>query len=117
MNIEELRDYCLSLKGATESLPFDDRILVFSVKGKMFCATDMTAYERINVKCNPEKAIELREQYEDVIPGFHMNKKHWNSINTNGQITKKQFEKWILESYQLVVAGLTKKIQKELSDE
>ena len=116
MNIEELRDYCLSLKGATESLPFDDRILVFSVKGKMFCATDMAAYERINVKCNPEKAIELREYYDEVNSGYHMNKNHWNSINTDGKITKKQFETWILESYQLVVAGLSKKIQKELND-
>jgi len=117
MNIEELRDYCLSLKGATEALPFDDKTLVFSVKGKMFCATDIEDFELINLKCDPEEAILLREQYEDVIPGYYMNKKHWNSIKTKGKVSVKQLEEWIINSYNLVVAGLPKKIQKELSEE
>ena len=117
MNIEELRDYCLSFKGATEALPFDDKTLVFSVKGKMFCATDIEDFELINLKCDPEEAILLREQYEDVIPGYYMNKKHWNSIKTKGKVSVKQLEEWIINSYNLVVAGLPKKIQKELSEE
>jgi predicted DNA-binding protein (MmcQ/YjbR family) len=117
MNIEELRAFCLSLKGVEESLPFDDKTLVFSVKGKMFCATDITTFELVNVKCDPEKAVELREQFEEVNPGYYMNKKHWNSINTNGKITTEQFKNWITDSYNLVVAGLPKKVQKELNEE
>ncbi len=80
MNIEELRNFCLSLKGVEEKMPFDNKTLVFSVKGKMFCATDVEAYELINIKCNPDEAILIRERHEDVIPGYHMNKKHWNSF-------------------------------------
>ncbi len=117
MNIEELRTFCLSLKGAEESLPFDNKTLVFSIKGKMFCLTDINEYEYFNVKCDPEKAIELREQFEEVSPGFHMNKKHWNSIKTNGTISTNQLKQWIVDSYNLVIANLPKKIQKELEEE
>ena len=117
MNIEELRNFCLSLKGAEESMPFDDKTLVFSVKGKMFCATDINTYEFVNLKCDPDKAIQLREQYDEVIEGYYMNKKHWNSVKTNGKITDKQFQEWIKDSYDLVVLALPKKIQKELNDE
>ncbi|RIH65050.1 MmcQ/YjbR family DNA-binding protein [Mariniphaga sediminis] len=117
MNIEELRDYCLSMKGAEEKMPFDNKTLVFSVKGKMFCATDVEDYELINLKCNPEEAILLREKYEDVIPGYYMNKKHWNSIKTNGSISDTLLEEWIRNSYNLVVAALPKKVQKELAEE
>lgn len=117
MNIEELRDYCLSMKGAEEKMPFDNKTLVFSVKGKMFCATDVEDYELINLKCNPEEAILLREKYEDVIPGYYMNKKHWNSIKTNGSISDTLLEEWIRNSYNLVVATLPKKVQKELAEE
>ncbi len=87
MNIEALREYCLSLKGTKEKMPFDDKILVFYVKGKMFCLTDIEDYEFINLKCNPDKAIELREQYSEVSPGYHMNKKHWNSVRPQGKVT------------------------------
>jgi predicted DNA-binding protein (MmcQ/YjbR family) len=117
MNIEELRQFCLSLKGVEEKMPFDDKTLVFSVKGKMFCGTDISTFELINVKCNPEEAILLREKYEEVIPGYYMNKTHWNSIKTNGTISNVLIEKWISDSYKLVVAGLSKKIQKELNEE
>ena len=79
MNIEELRNFCLSLKGAEESMPFDDKTLVFSVKGKMFCATDINTYEFVNLKCDPDKAIQSREQYNEVIEGYYMNKKHWEN--------------------------------------
>lgn len=117
MNIEDLRKYCLSLKGASEALPFDNKTLVFSVKGKMFCATDLEDFELINLKCDPEEAILLREKYTDVIPGYYMNKKHWNSVKTNGKISEKLIEEWIKNSYNLLVAGLPKKLQNELNEE
>ena len=117
MDIESLRIFCLTLKGAEEKMPFDDRTLVFSVFGKMFCATDITTFDFINVKCDPEEAIGLREMYRDVTPGYYMNKKLWNSIKTKGQITDTQMKAWILDSYNLVVAGLPKKIQRALTEE
>lgn len=117
MNIEELRDFCLSLKGTEEKMPFDDKTLVFSIKGKMFCATDITTFEFVNLKFEPEEAIQLREQYNEVTPGYYMNKKYWNSVKINSTISNKQFEEWIKNSYNLVVLGLPKKIQKELSEE
>ena len=114
MNIEELREFCLSLKGAEESMPFDDEVLVFSIKGKMFCLTGISNYEFIILKCDPEEAIELRERHPEVSPGYHMNKKHWNSIRTDGSISDKLFREWIRKSYDLAVAGLPKKIRQEL---
>jgi predicted DNA-binding protein (MmcQ/YjbR family) len=117
MNIEDLRNYCLSLKGTEEKMPFDDKTLVFSVKGKMFCGTDITTFELVNVKCDPEQAVLLREQYAEVIPGYYMNKKYWNSVKTNGQITDNQFKEWVKDSYDLVVAGLPQKVQRELKEE
>lgn len=116
MNIEELRTYCLAHKGATEALPFDNRTLVFSVMGKLFCLTDIEEYDFINVKCNPEEAILLREQYSGVVPGYHMNKKHWNSIRTAEAIPSQLIEKWITDSYNLVVAGMPKKLRDELNE-
>ena len=117
MNIEEFREYCLSFKGTEEKLPFDETTLVFYVKGKMFCLTDIEEFDLINVKCDPEEAVMLREQYEEVIPGYHMNKKHWNSIKTDGNVSDKLIKEWVSNSYNLVVAGLSKKLQKELSAE
>ena len=117
MDIETYRNYCLSLKGAEEKMPFDKTTLVFSVKGKMFSSTNIETFEHINVKCEPEKALLLREKHEEVIPGYYMNKKHWNSILTNGKITNGQMEEWIKDSYDLVVSGLPKKIQNELENE
>ncbi len=114
MNIEEFRNYCLSLKEAEEKMPFNNRALVFTIKDKIFCLTDIDNFEFINLKCKPEIAIELREKYSEVTPGYHMNKKHWNSVKTNGEIPDKLMKKWILDSYNLVVAGLPKKLQKEL---
>ncbi len=116
MNIEELRDYCLSLKEVEETMPFDDKTLVFKVKGKMFCLTDIESFEFVNLKCKPEIAVELREKYDEVSPGYYMNKKHWNSVKPQGKISNELMKKWILDSYNLVVAGLSKKVQKELMD-
>lgn len=117
MNIEEVREFCLSLKGAEEKMPFDDKTLVFSVKGKMFCGTDIETFEFLNLKCDPEEAILLREKYSEVTAGYYMSKKHWNSVKTTGKITDEQMKEWILNSYCLVVAGLPKKTQKELMEE
>lgn len=114
MNIEQLRSFCLSLKGAEETMPFDETTIVFTVMGKMFCLTDITDLTWINVKCDPDTALELRARYEEVTPGYHMNKKHWNSVRTNGSIPWHQIKEWITDSYNLVVAGLPKKMREEL---
>ena len=114
MNIEEYRDFCLSFAGTTEDMPFDDNVLVFKVLGKMFALTDINQFESINVKCDPEKAVELREKYTCVIPGYHMNKKHWNTIIMDGEMPDHEVQEWITHSYDLVVAKLPKKAREEL---
>ena len=112
-NIEELRDYCMAKDGVTESFPFDSETLVFKVQNKMFALAGInTRPLSINLKCNPEKAIELREQYECVKPGFHMNKQHWNTVIVDGSVNKKVIKEWIDDSYQLVVASIPKKKKK-----
>lgn len=116
MDIEELRDFCLSLKETEEKMPFGEKTLVFSVKGKIFCLTDITAFEFINLKCDPDEAVILREEYEEVTPGYHMSKRHWNSVKIIGSLSNKMLETWIVNSYNLVVAELSEKTQKELSD-
>lgn len=116
MNIDNYRTYCLSFKGAEEALPFDEKTLVFKIKGKIFALTDIDAFDLINVKCDPEEAILLREQYEGVIPGFHMNKKHWNSILMDKNIPDHLIKEWTKNSYDIVVSNLSKKLQKELNE-
>ncbi|MFA9289645.1 MAG: MmcQ/YjbR family DNA-binding protein [Solirubrobacteraceae bacterium] len=116
MNIEELRDFCLSLKEIEEKMPFDNETLTFSVKGKIFCLTNINKFKFINLKCDPEIAIELRETYTEVTPGYHMNKKLWNSVNTQGNIPNNLIQEWIVNSYNLVIAGLSKKIQNDLKN-
>ena len=113
MNIEEIREYCLSKKVVTESFPFDDTALVMKVLDKMFALINIYGDLRINLKCNPEKAIELREQFTSVKPGFHMNKKHWNTVEINGSVSSDNIKEWIDDSYNLVVSKMTKK-QKEM---
>ena len=115
MNIEQFRNYCLSKKHVTESFPFDEVTLVFKVANKMFALSGLEHHpSTVNLKCDPEKAIELRAQYSDVIEGFHMSKKHWNTITIEGNLSNKLIEELIDHSYNLVVNGLTKKLQKEL---
>lgn len=114
MNIEEFRDYCLLKNGVTEEFPFDSDILVFKVFGKMFALTDVNSFASINLKCDPEKAVELREQFPEVRPGYHMNKKHWNTVDVNGSLSDKQIKAWIDDSYALVVQSLPAKTRKEL---
>ncbi|MEX1383085.1 MmcQ/YjbR family DNA-binding protein [Lutibacter sp.] len=115
MNIEQFRNYCLSKKHVTESFPFDEVTLVFKVANKMFALSGLEHHpSTVNLKCDPEKAIELRAQYSDVIEGFHMSKKHWNTITIEGNLSNELIEELIDHSYNLVVNGLTKKLQKEL---
>jgi predicted DNA-binding protein (MmcQ/YjbR family) len=114
MNIEELREYCLSLKGVTESFPFDESTLVFKVCGKMFCLTNLKGDFSINLKNDPEKNIELREHYPAVIPGYHMNKKHWNTLEVDGSLKEDMIKNLIDESYDMIVMSLPKKVQQEL---
>ena len=104
MNIEEFYNYCLSFNNSKEDMPFDDKTLVFKVNGKIFSLTNIENFKFINLKCNPINAVELREKYYSVKPGYHMNKKHWNSIYMNGEdVNDKLIKKWIKESYYLVV--------------
>lgn len=109
MNIEEIRVYCLSRKQTTEGFPFGDDTLVFKVKGKMFVLMNLEGELRLNLKCDPEEAIRLREKYDAVIPGYHMNKKLWNTVIADGSITDELLKKWINDSYELVVRKLPKK--------
>lgn len=114
MNIEELRTYCLSLKGVTEDFPFDESTLVFKVVGKLFCLTDLEGPLSINVKNDPEKNIELREEYPAIKPGYHMSKIHWNTVEIDGSIPDDFIKNLIDESYDLVVMKLKKQEQQKL---
>jgi len=110
MNIETLRDYCLSLPGAEETLPFGPDTLVFKVNGKIFLLVGLDEVElRFNVKCDPEKIEELRENHAAVMPGYHMNKKHWNTVLVDGSLPDKLLKEWIDHSYDLVANPQKKK--------
>ena len=110
MNIESLREYCLSKPGVEETLPFGPTTLVYKARGKIFLLTGLDDEQlSFNVKCDPELAIELREQYPCVQPGYHMNKKHWNTIVVDGSVSTKQLKEWIDHSYDLVVKNLPQK--------
>ena len=103
MDIEKLREFCLSKHDAEESFPFDPETLVFKVWGKVFLLTGLDSPDlRFNVKCDPDKAVEIREEFPCVLPGFHMNKKHWNTIVVDGSVSAKQLKEWIDWSYDLV---------------
>ena len=105
MNIETLREYCLAKPGAEETLPFGPDTLVFKAGGKAFLLVGLDDEQlRFNVKCDPEKAIELREEFSCVLPGYHMNKKHWNTVIVDGSVSSKQLKEWIDWSYELVSA-------------
>lgn len=120
MNIEELRNYCLNKKVATEDNPFGEDTIVFKVMGKMFALTSLNKWEAgdhsINLKCDPERISELRAEYESIQPGYHMNKRHWNTVDIdNGELSPKLIKELIDHSYDLVVKGLTKKQQENLA--
>lgn len=115
MDIESFRAYCLGKSGVTEELPFDNQTLVFKVMGKVFALTNVDLFESVNLKCDPEKAALLREQHDAVVPGYHMNKRHWNTVLMDGSVSDALITQWIDDSYHLVVAKLTKKQQQELA--
>ncbi|MBN1340627.1 MAG: MmcQ/YjbR family DNA-binding protein [Bacteroidales bacterium] len=115
MNIEEFRDYCLQKPGVSESLPFDDTTLVFKVAGKMFALTDTQDDFSVNLKCDPGKSVELREKYPSVVPGYHMNKKHWITVMMDGTVPVESLRKWIDDSYDLVVSKLSQRDKALLS--
>jgi predicted DNA-binding protein (MmcQ/YjbR family) len=102
MNIETLREYCISKKNATESFPLGDDTLVFKVNGKIFALVNLDGDLSINLKCEPAFALELRERHSSVTPGYHMNKKHWNTVMLNGSVPDKEVFSWIDHSYELI---------------
>jgi predicted DNA-binding protein (MmcQ/YjbR family) len=116
LNLEELRDCCLQKAGVTEGLPFGEDTLVFKVGEKLFLLTSISQGDRFNVKCDPELAIEMRERYTEVQPGYHMNKKLWNTVFMNGSLTRKQLHEMIDHSYQLIFDSLPKKVQEEIKN-
>jgi predicted DNA-binding protein (MmcQ/YjbR family) len=102
MNTEIIREYCIAKAGVTEGFPFGEDTLVFKVKGKIFALVNLSSDLSINLKCDPAFAIELREKYSSVSPGYHMNKKHWNTVSLDGSIPDKEVFSWIDHSYSLV---------------
>ena len=118
MNIQQLYEFCLSQKAVTEHFPFDEDTLVFKVGGKMFALTSLKEWENenasINLKCDPERANELRATYEAINPGWHMSKTHWNTIHFNSDVSDKMICTLIHHSYDLVFKSLTKKMQAEI---
>lgn len=112
MNVEEIREYCLTKKGATESFPFDETTLVFKVQ-KMFCLLGLDN-QRVSLKNDPEKNIELRAKYPAIIAGYHLNKQHWNTIELNGTVPGILIKEMIDDSYRLVFKSLTRKQREEI---
>jgi len=103
MNAEDITDYCLSKEDVTSSFPFGPETLVFKISEKVFCLMGLDRDPlSINLKCDPELAMELRERHPAVIPGYHMNKKHWNTVSLDGSLTSKQIKEFIDHSYNLV---------------
>ena len=115
MEVDAFREYCLKKPGVTEGTPFGPEHVVFKVGGKMFA---LLAFEEVpptaNLKCDPDWALQLRDRYEEVQPGYHMNKKHWNTVNLGGEIPFKELRKMIDHSYDLVVASLPRKTREKL---
>lgn len=114
MDVITFRDYCLNKKGASEHLPFDERTLVFKVGGKIFALCDIETFEGANLKCDPERCVELRERYEGVTGGYHMNKKHWNTVAVESDVPDSLFFQLIDHSYELVKLSLPKKDREKL---
>jgi predicted DNA-binding protein (MmcQ/YjbR family) len=115
VNIESLREYCISKKGVSESFPFGGDTLVFKVANKIFLLASLNQPISFNVKCDPDEAIVLREKYSEVIPGYHMNKNHWNTVYFNGSLSDKQLYEMINRSYDLVLKSLPKLLQNQIN--
>ena len=111
MDVEELRVFCLSLPNTSEDMPFDDDVLVFRVHGKIFALASVSKNDSVNLKCNPERAIDLREEFQAVQPGYHMNKKHWNTVFFNQDLSDVELRKLVQHSYDLIFSALPKKLR------
>ena len=120
MNIQQFYEFCLAKKGVTEHFPFDEDTLVFKVGAKVFALSSLKQWENgnpsVNLKCDPERALELRAEYEAVEPGYHMSKVHWNTVSINGDVSDKMICELITDSYNLILKSLTKKIQLEITE-
>lgn len=120
MNIQQFYEFCQAKKGVTEHFPFDEDTLVFKVGGKMFALSSLKQWEMgdpsVNLKCNPERALELRAEFSSVEPGYHMSKVHWNTVTFNGDVSDKMMCDLISDSYELIFKSLTKKIQLEIAE-
>lgn len=117
MHLDSLRDYCLAKPGVTEELPFGPTALVFKVVGKMFLLADIDSRPlSFNVKCEPERAVQLRETHEVVRPGYHMNKVHWNTVVVDGSIPDAELKSWVDDSYRLVADSLPGKMKALLAE-
>lgn len=115
MNVDEIRDYCLSKNNVTEDMPFGESVLVFRIGGKIFLLTDIEAETiSINLKCDPARSLELRETYPDIKPGYHMNKKHWNTVVCDGSLSRSMLLELIDHSYDLIFSSLSAKVRQEL---
>ena len=114
MTLEELRDFCMSLKGVTEEFPFDDVTVVYKVKGRMFVLANIDDFSSVSLKCDPDDALAFREAFESVVPGYHLNKKHWNTVYIGGDVQDSLVFEWISDSRELAAAGLSKKLRSEL---
>ncbi|HRD54132.1 MAG TPA: MmcQ/YjbR family DNA-binding protein [Flavobacteriales bacterium] len=114
MTIDELQAHCAAKPGVSWDTPFGPDVLVFRVAGKIFALAPLDVFETINLKCDPERAIDLRERYEGIVPGFHMNKQHWNTVDMTGSVPRKLVLELIDHSYELVLGSLSKKEQARL---
>ncbi len=114
MNVEEVRQICIAKKGVTEGFPFDETTLVIKVGGKIFALISLDRLPSVNLKCDPERAIDLRERFSDITPGYHMNKKHWNTVMLEGDLHDSLIVEMIGHSYDLVLASLPGKVQEEV---
>jgi predicted DNA-binding protein (MmcQ/YjbR family) len=115
MNIEEVRYYCLQKRGVIEDFPFGDSTPVMKVGSKIFALLSLDESPSVNLKCDPSRAIELREVYPAIIPGYHMNKKHWNTVMLDGSLSKELMRSMIDQSYELVFISLPEKLRKEIN--
>lgn len=115
MNVEEVRSVCIAMKGVSEGFPFDETTLVIKVGGKIFALINLDRNPSVNLKCDPEKAIDLRERFNAIIPGYHMNKTHWNTLILDGSLPDRLIAELIHHSYDLVLASLPKKTQAEVN--
>ena len=117
MNVEEVRQICIARKGVTESFPFDDLTLVLKVGGKIFSLINLDKNPSVNLKCDPERAVDLREHHHAILPGYHMNKQHWNTVLLDGSLPEKLIAEMIGHSYDLVYNSLPRKAKDEVDQE